>query len=168
MSDRLLICSLKKSEWAITLFVALCKRAIERSLAHLLFKKERMSNCSFRRSLQKSDCLLIRSLKKSEWAITLFVALFKRATKRAIALLFFQKERKSKNEQKWAILKIAHFSLKKKEWSLIIYMNKCWAIAHSLNCSSLIFKKAIVQSLAQSLFKNEQSERAIALFKRAM
>jgi len=52
----------------IALFVALCKRAIEQSLAHLLFKKERMKDCSFHCSLQKS-----------EQTNALFVALFKRA-----------------------------------------------------------------------------------------
>jgi len=51
----------KKSEWAIALFFALCKRA-------------------------KEGSLLCRSFEKREWAIALFVALFKRATKRVIAL----------------------------------------------------------------------------------
>jgi len=54
------------------------KRAIERSLAHLLFEKERLSDRSFRRSLQKGEG---------------GIAIFKRATKRAIALSLFQKER---------------------------------------------------------------------------
>ncbi|MBM3937683.1 MAG: hypothetical protein FJ333_03370 [Sphingomonadales bacterium] len=38
-----------------SLISALLKKAIERSLAHLLIKKERMSNRSFLCSLQKSQ-----------------------------------------------------------------------------------------------------------------
>jgi len=38
-----------------SLISALLKRAIERSLAHSLFKKEQMSNRSFRHSFQKSE-----------------------------------------------------------------------------------------------------------------
>jgi len=68
---QLLICSL--------LISALFKRAIVRSLAQSLFKKEQMSDCSFRRSLQKSNPSFVTLLKK------------------AIALSLFQRERKSKN-----------------------------------------------------------------------
>jgi len=122
LCDRSLNRSLKKSEWAIALYVALCKRAKERSL-------------------------FCRPFEKSKWAIPLF----KKATKRAIAISLFQKEQKSKNEL------IAHYQYEQ------ILGN---SFAHLLNPSSLIFKKAIVRSLAQSLFccSFEKSEWTIALF----
>jgi len=60
-----------------------------RSLAKLLFKKELKIDRSLCRSFEKSDCAIVHTIR-----------LFKRATKRAIAPLLFQKECKSKNEQK--------------------------------------------------------------------
>jgi len=64
----LLIRSLKRSKWVIALFVALCKRAIEQLITHLLFKKE-----------QLSDWLLICSPQKSNEKSNLTFALSKRA-----------------------------------------------------------------------------------------
>jgi len=81
--------SFQKSDWAIALFVALCKRANER----LLFF------CSFQKSNEKSDCSF---------------ALSKRATKRAIAHSLFQKEQKSKNEQKMSNFPNHSFFFKKR------------------------------------------------------
>jgi len=79
--------SLKKSDCAIALFVALLKRAIVQVIKRVT--KKRLSwfvRKSHNRSFQKSNC-----------AIALFVALLKRvikrATKRAIIQLLFSKER---------------------------------------------------------------------------
>jgi len=93
LSDRSFCRSLQKSEWAIALFGALCKRANERSLFSALFAKEWMSD--------RSLFALFKRATKRAIALTLFrsFALSKRATKRAIALSLFQKERKSKNER---------------------------------------------------------------------
>jgi len=116
--------SFQKSDWTIA-----------RSFA--LLKKERMSDCSFCRSLQKSEWalalfLLFSKERPKEWSLFCSFkksdkksyrsfALSNRATKRAIALLLFRKEWKSKNERKWAkmckkwaIFQIDHFSLKKR------------------------------------------------------
>jgi len=91
-----------------------------RSFAHrsfLLFSKEQMSDRS-----------LWCSFQNSEWAIALFFALFKRATKRAIALSVFQKEWKSKNEQKMSDFpNCSFFSQKKSDRSFFKFFK--WANA---------------------------------------
>jgi len=97
LSNRLLICSFKKSDWAIALFVALCIRAIA---LFLLFSKE-----------QQKEQLLFCSFKKSDKKSNGSFALSKRA--------------KAKMSKKWEIFQIAHFSLKKKERLLIFKMSEC-------------------------------------------
>jgi len=140
----------QQKEWS---FFALSKRSTKRAMAHLLFQKEQkrkieqslifklskwptlaagLGNRSFAhllmvhfRSFQMSDWSIARSfaLCKRANEQSLF-ALFKRATKREIALLLFQKERslfcsfkkseRAKMSKKWAIFQIAHFLLKKR------------------------------------------------------
>jgi len=99
----LLICSL--------LISALFKRAIVRSLAHLLFLKERMSNCS---------------LQKTKRAIALFVALLRRANEQSLFLFLFSKEQFSKS----------HFFLLKKKSNCSFSK---WANAQPCSKCSLLF-----------------------------
>jgi len=122
-----------------------------------------MSDRSFCCSLQKSKCCS-------------FFALFKRATKRAIAFSLFHKEQqksdrsfalsKRAKEEKLAIFQIAHFSLKKKrDRSFSKWMNAQPWVGQSLICSSLIsalFKRVIEHCLLIRSFK--KSIWAIALF----
>jgi len=86
-------------------------------------------------------------------AIALFVALLRRA----IALS------KRAQEQKWA--KNEQFSKSHIFRSLSIWTNAGQSLirsyAHLLNLSSLIFKRAIVRSLTQSLFKKRANERSL-------
>jgi len=82
------------------------KRAIVWLLAHSLFKKERMSNCSFRRSLQKS-----------ERAITLILS-----RDCSFALSKRTKEQKKVKNERFSKLLIFR---SKKERLLIFKMSEC-------------------------------------------
>jgi len=83
------------------------------------------------------------------------LALYKRATKKRSLFCSFKK---SENEQKMSDFQVAHFSLKK-ERLLIIYMNKCWAIAQLLICSiahrSFLKEQLCNRSLICSFKKSE-------------
>jgi len=126
---QLLICS-----FAHCSFPHLFKRAIEQSLFLLLFAKERMSNRSF--------FVLFKRATKRAIALSLF-------QKRVIALSLFQKEQKSVNEQKISDFPFAHFSLQKKERSLIFKTNECPTL---LLCTPLRNQYLCYNSLIQWLF----------------
>jgi len=110
-------------------------------------------------SFQKSDCAIARSF-----------ALWKRANERSLLLSLFAKKQKSdrsffdlsKIAWKWAknerFSKSHIFRSKKRPIAHYQYEQILGnrSLAHLLNLSSLIFKRAFVQLLAKSLFKKER------------
>jgi len=134
--------------------------------AHLLFAKEKMSNCLLICSLQKSDwviyrifahckraieqfvahsliakerlsnLLLICSLQKSDWGICCSFAHCKRAIACSIAL-----SKRAKMSKKRAISQITHFLLKKKSDRSF----SKWAIAQP--CKEYLYKVTVEHSL---------------------
>jgi len=135
-------------------------------LAQSLFKKERMSFIAL--------CKGAIALLKRENERSLFLSLFSKDNVKNDCSFAFSK--RAKMSKKLAIFQIAHFSLKKRAIPHYQYEQILGnSFTHLLNRSSLIFKRVIVQSLAQSLFKKEQmsncafccslqkSKRAIAL-----
>jgi len=120
-----------------------------RSFTHSLF--------AHFRSFQRANEQLLFSLlfAKEQKSDRSFVALLKRPNERSLFRSF--KKNEQKMSKKGAIFKIPHFSLKKRAIAHYQYEQILGnSFAHLLNCSSLIFKRAIVQSLAQSLFKKER------------
>jgi len=105
-----------------------------RSLAHSLFKKERMNNRSFCRSLQKIHR-----------AIPLCVTLLKKANEQSLFLLLFSKEQK-KSDRSFALSKRSKMS--DRSFSKF-KMNKC------LTLQSRVWQ-SLIRSIAHPSFSKER------------